>query len=177
MSSVAAQKWGQEDRVMIASVVQYQHHAPSGCLLAQQALEEALEGGGVENRAHHANELATVQADGANPSHPTSAVVPLARLPAERLGRPARSDSPSVARSCRSRRTTPRLLGRIAPPSPTAIHAVGDRSATPHYVRSPAGSQFASPQHPQSAACASTFSQRKERCNYIMMLHYLCRRV
>src|SRR6266702_96420 len=304
MSSVAAQKWRQEDRVMIASVVQYQHHAPSRCLLAQQTLQKALERGGVENRAHHANELATVQADGAkagdglagwrmpqdrvldfrwyphaaartvllevtfiqapqfdvgaasqateffllprlsadpierlggaacvtespvdgivvgiavlqgpprsgdanvptrpdrptglptnqslagsyvnppagaaNPSHPTSAVVPLARLPAERPGRPARSDSPSVARSCRSRRTTPRLLGRIAPPSPTAIHAVGDRSATPRYVRSPAESLFASPQHPRSAACASPFSQRKERCNHITMLHYLCRRV
>ena len=289
---------------MIPSVVQYQHHAPSGCLLAQQTLEKALERGGVENRAHHANELTNVQADGAkagdglagrrmpqdgvldfgryphaaartvllevtfiqtpqfdvgtasqtteffllprlsadpierrggavcvtespvvetvagiaalpgpprsgdanvptrpdrptgwppnqslagsyvnplagaaSPLHPMPAVVPLARLPEERPGRPARSDSPSVARSCRSRRTTPRLLGRIAPPSPTAIHAVGDRSATPRYVRSPAGSQFASPQHPRSAACASPFSQRKERRNHIMMLHYLCRRV
>ena len=50
---------------MIASVVQHQHHAPPGCLLAQQALEKTLERGGVENRAHHANELTTVQADGA----------------------------------------------------------------------------------------------------------------
>src|SRR5579863_9482370 len=64
MASVAAQKWRQENRVMIASVVQYQHHAPTGCLLAQQTLEKALERGGVENRAHHANELTTVQADG-----------------------------------------------------------------------------------------------------------------
>src|SRR5208282_4507662 len=113
----------------------------------------------------------------ANLLHPASAVVPLARLPAERLARPARSDSPSVAPLCRSRRTTPRLPGRIAPPSPIAIHAIGDRSATPRYVRSPVGSLFASPQHPRSAACASPFSQRKEPCNHIIMLHYLCRRV
>ena len=36
-----------------------------GRLLAQQALEKALEGGGVEDRAHHANELTSAQADGA----------------------------------------------------------------------------------------------------------------
>jgi len=289
---------------MIPSVVQYQHHATSGCLLAQQALEKALEGGGIKNRAHHANELTAVQADGAkagdglagrrmlqdgildfrwyphaaartvllevtfiqtpqfdvgtasqateffllprlsadpierlggaacvtgspvaeivagiaalqglprsgvanvptrpdrptgwptnqslagsyvnhpvaaaNLLHPASAVAPLARPPAERLGPRARSDSPSVARLCRSRRTTARLLGKIAPPLPIAIHAVGDRSATPRYARSPAGSQFASLQHPRSAACASPFSLRKDRRNDIMMLHYLCRRV
>src|SRR5277367_286139 len=304
MLSVAAQKWRQEDCVMIASGVQYQHHAPSRSLLAQQTLEKALERGGVENRAHHANELTTVQADGAkaghrlagrrmlqdgvldfgryphataravllevtfiqtpqfdvgtasqateffllprlsadpierlegaacvtespvvetvagtaallgpprsgdvnvpttpdrptgwptnqslagsyvnppagaaNPSHPASAVVPFARPLEERLSRPARNDSPSVVRLCRSRRTTPQLLGRIVPHSPTAIHAVGDRNATPRYVRSPAGSQFASLQHPRSAACASPFPQRKERRNHIMMLHYLCRSV
>ena len=28
---------------MIASVVQYQHHAPSGCVLAQQTPQKALE--------------------------------------------------------------------------------------------------------------------------------------
>ena len=49
---------------MIPSVVQYQHHAPPGCLLAQQALEKALERDGIENRAHHANELTALQADG-----------------------------------------------------------------------------------------------------------------
>ena len=120
-----------------------------------------------------ANHLAA----GANPSHPASAVVPLARLPAERPDRPPRSDSPSVAPSCRSRQTVRRLRGRIAPPSPAAIRAVGGRSATPRYAQSPAGSLFASPQHPRSAACASSFSQRKERSNDITMLHYLCRRV
>src|SRR5208282_3693167 len=49
---------------MIPSVVQYQHHAPPGCLLAQQALEKALERDRIENRAHHANELTALQADG-----------------------------------------------------------------------------------------------------------------
>jgi RNA-directed DNA polymerase len=53
----------------------------------------------------------------------------------------------------------------------------GGRNAIPRYVRSPAGLLFASPQHPRSAACASSFSQRKEQCNDITMLHYLCRRV
>ena len=37
--SVAAQKWGQ-DRVMIPSVVQYQHHAPSACLLRSRRLRK-----------------------------------------------------------------------------------------------------------------------------------------
>src|SRR6266851_2460757 len=123
----------------------------------------------------HAGSCAGRLAPRAIASHPAYAVVPLARLPAKRLGRPARSGSPSVARSCHSRQTTPRLLGRIVLPSPTAIHAVDDRNATPRYVRSPAESQFASPQHPRFAACASSFSRRKERRNDIMMLHYLCR--
>src|SRR3984957_3093962 len=125
----------------------------------------------------HAGSCANHPEAAANPSHPAFAVVPLARLPAERLGRPVRSGSPSAARSCRARQTAPRLLGRIALPSPTAIHAVDDRSATPRYVRSPAGSLFASPRHPRSAVCASSFSPRKGRRNDTIMLHYLCRRV
>ena len=289
---------------MIPSVVQYQHHAPSGRLLAQQTLQKALEGGGVENRAHHANELTSSQADGPKAGdglagrrmlqdgvldfgrypHATARTVllemtfiqtpqfdvgtasqateffllpQLSADPIERLGgavcvtespvveivagiaalpgqprsgdanvpttpdrptgwptnqslagsyvnppaacrqsfasnvrgRPARSPSRRASRPPCSKRFTQRCTvvpfspnnarppGRIAPRSPTAIHAVDDRSGTPRYAPSPAGSLFASPQHPRSAACASPFSQRKERSNDIMMLHYLCRRV
>ena len=125
----------------------------------------------------HAGLYADRLATGANPSPPASAVVPLARLPAGRLGRLVRSDSPSAARSCHSRQTVPLLRGTIAPLSPAAIHAVDGRNATPRYARSPAESLFAFPQHPRSAVSASSFSTRKEQCDDITMMHYLCRHV
>lgn len=109
----------------------------------------------------------------ANPLYPPCAVCSTAR---SRAARPARSDLPSVAPSCRSRQTVRRPLSTIVPPAPAAFRAVGGRSETPCYVQSPAGSLFASPQHPRSAAYASSFSQRKERSDNITMLHYLCRR-
>src|SRR5580692_3349300 len=49
---------------MVAGVVEYQDHAPPAPLLAQQPLEKAQEGGGVEDRAHHAYELTGDQTDG-----------------------------------------------------------------------------------------------------------------
>src|SRR5579859_4725134 len=126
---------------------------------------------------NHAGSCASPIATCANPSHPACAVGPIARLRAGRPGRPPQSDSPSAVPSCRSRQTMRRPRGRIAPPSPAAIRAVDGRSGTPRYAQSPAGSLFASPQHPRSAACASSFSRRQERSNDITMLHYLCRLV
>src|ERR1700722_1104589 len=123
----------------------------------------------------HVGSCASPTATCANPSHPACAGGPIARLRAERPGRPPRSDSPSAAPSCRSRQTVRRPRGRTAPPSPAAIRAVGGRSETPRYAQSLAGSLFASPQHPRSAACASFFSRRNERSNDTIMLHYLCR--
>src|SRR5580704_7098799 len=55
--------------MMISGIVQYEDHSPCGILLAQQPFEEAQESGGVEDGAHHAHELARVQADGAETSH------------------------------------------------------------------------------------------------------------
>ena len=46
---------------MVASIVEYEDHAPSGCLLAQQSPQEVLKGRGVEDRTHHAYELACTQ--------------------------------------------------------------------------------------------------------------------
>src|SRR5579863_7445209 len=54
---------------MIASIVEYEDHAPSGGLLAPQSRQEVLESGGVEDRAHHAYELTGTQADGTETSH------------------------------------------------------------------------------------------------------------
>ena len=128
------------------------------------------------NRSHAAS-CASLLATCANPLHPACAAGPTARLRAERPSHLPRSDLPSAAPSYRSRQTVRRPLGRIAPPSPAAIRAAGGRSETPRYAQSPAGSLFASHQHPQSAAYASSFSQRKVRSDDITMLHYLCRRV
>jgi len=113
----------------------------------------------------------------ASPSHPASAVAPIARLPAGRPVRPARSGVPSAARSSRPRQTTGQLPGTIAPSSPAATRVADGRNATPRYARSPAGSRFASPQHPRSAACASSCSPGEGRRNHISMQHYLCRYV
>ena len=54
---------------MIASIVKYQDHASSDRLLTQQPLEKAQECCGVEDRAHHSNELTTPQVDRAETSH------------------------------------------------------------------------------------------------------------
>ena len=45
---------------MVAGIVEHEEHAPSRGLLAQQPLEETLECRGVEDRAHHAYELAAI---------------------------------------------------------------------------------------------------------------------
>jgi hypothetical protein len=50
---------------MVAGVVEHEEHPPTRGLLAQQSFEEALESRGVEDRAHHAYELAVAQTDGA----------------------------------------------------------------------------------------------------------------
>src|SRR5882757_5989372 len=54
---------------MIAGVVEYEDHVSSAGLLAQQPLEKAQERCGVEDRAHHAYELAGDQTDGAETGH------------------------------------------------------------------------------------------------------------
>lgn len=54
---------------MVTGVVEDQHHAAVATLMAQQVAEEALEGLGVEHRAHHAYELAGAQADRAEAGH------------------------------------------------------------------------------------------------------------
>ncbi len=54
---------------MVAGIVEHEQHPSSAGLLAQQSLEETLERRGVEDRAHHAHELAAVQTDGAEASH------------------------------------------------------------------------------------------------------------
>ncbi len=51
--------------MVIAGVVEYEDHASSAGLLAQQPLEKAQERCDVEDRAHHAYELPADQTDGA----------------------------------------------------------------------------------------------------------------
>ena len=48
---------------MVKNSVEYDDHAPYRCLLAQQPRQEFLKGGGVEDRAHYAYELAGAQAN------------------------------------------------------------------------------------------------------------------
>ncbi len=52
--------------MMISSIVEHDDHVPSGRLLAQQASEESLERGGIEDGAHHSHELPGVQTDSPN---------------------------------------------------------------------------------------------------------------
>ena len=54
---------------MIASIVEHEDHASARGVLAQQSLEKVLERRGVENRAHHANELTAAHTDGAETRH------------------------------------------------------------------------------------------------------------
>jgi len=66
---------------MVTGIVEHEEHPPSRGLLAQQSLEEALEGRGVEDWAHHAYELAAAQTDGAEASHGLSS----RRMPQDRV--------------------------------------------------------------------------------------------
>src|SRR5579859_281876 len=66
---MATQERGQEFRVMITGIVEYDDHSAPRRLLAQQSLEEVLKRYGVEDRAHHAYKLTGAQADGAEASH------------------------------------------------------------------------------------------------------------
>jgi hypothetical protein len=54
---------------MIAGVVEHYDDAAAARSLAQQSLEETLEGLGIEHFAHHAHELSGAQADGAKAGH------------------------------------------------------------------------------------------------------------
>ena len=72
---------GQESCVMIASVVEHDNHAPSWRLLAKQPPEETAEGGGVEDGAHHSNELSRVQTDRSKAGHRLSG----RRMPQDRV--------------------------------------------------------------------------------------------
>src|SRR5208283_1988394 len=63
LSSVAAQELGQEPCVMVPGVVEHDDHTAPWGLLAQQAPQERLERGGVEDGAHHSYELPGIQAD------------------------------------------------------------------------------------------------------------------
>ncbi len=55
--------------MVISSIVQHHDDAPPRRVLAHQAPEESLEGGSVEDGAHHSHELSAVQADGAKAGH------------------------------------------------------------------------------------------------------------
>jgi len=50
---VSAQEWRQQYGVVVARVVEYQHHATAAALMTQQLPEEALEGLGIEDRAQN----------------------------------------------------------------------------------------------------------------------------
>ena len=54
---------------MIARVVEYDDDPAAELLAAQQALQEPEEGDGVEDRGHHASELAGPQADRTETGH------------------------------------------------------------------------------------------------------------
>jgi hypothetical protein len=69
LSSMPMKEVGEESCVMIASVVEHDDHATSGCLLAKQSSEESQKRGGVEDRAHHSYELSGVQTDGPKAGH------------------------------------------------------------------------------------------------------------
>jgi len=49
---------------MITGIIEYENHAPSGGLLAQQSFEESPESRGVEDRTHHAYKLTGTQVNG-----------------------------------------------------------------------------------------------------------------
>src|SRR5882672_1109768 len=110
-------------------------------------------------------------------SHRASAVVPIVPLHAGPLARHPQSDAPSVAPWSRPHRIVQRLRRTIDPRSPAATRAADGRNATPRYARSPAEWLSALSRRPRSETCASSFSQRIERCNHTTMLHYLCRHV
>src|ERR1700722_6599006 len=57
LSSIAMKEVGQEPCVMIASVVEHDDHAAPRGLLAKKSPEEGPERSGVEDRAHHSDEL------------------------------------------------------------------------------------------------------------------------